>query len=131
RSVKFREALPKTQTGKVQRFRLRQESAARTGAGVKAPPPPPREDPFVRTRSLFALPPGCVYLNGNSLGPLPHAARERLTRTVAEEWGGLLVRGWNEAGWMELPVRLGDRIAPLIGAPAGSVVVGDSTSVNL
>ena len=86
---------------------------------------------FAATRAQFDLPENLVYLDGNSLGPLPCAARERLAREVDDHWGGLLIRGWNEAGWIDLPDRVGDRIARLIGAPAGSVTAGDSTSVNL
>ena len=82
-------------------------------------------------RELFELPAGIVYLDGNSLGPLPRAARERVARTVAAEWGGLLIRGWTEAGWIDLPARVGDRIARLVGAAPGSVMACDSTSVNL
>lgn len=89
------------------------------------------EDTFARIRALFDLPRGSVYLDGNSLGPLPRAVRERLSRVVDEEWGRMLIRGWNEAGWMDLPSRLGTRIGALIGAPEGTVMVADSTSVNL
>ena len=88
-------------------------------------------DMFERTRQLFDLPEGVIYLDGNSLGPLPKAARARLAREIDSEWGGKLIRAWNEAGWIDLPLRVGDRIARLIGAPEGSVVAGDSTSVNL
>jgi kynureninase len=86
---------------------------------------------FAATRALFHIPAGVVYMDGNSLGPLPLRARERVERMLSEEWGGLLIRGWNEAGWMEQPGRLGDRIARLIGAPAGSVVVGDTLSLKV
>jgi kynureninase len=82
-------------------------------------------------REAFELPENVIYLDGNSLGPLPRRARARLERTVADEWGGLLIRGWTEAGWIDLPARVGDRIARLIGAPPGSVMACDSTSVNL
>jgi kynureninase len=88
-------------------------------------------DIFTRTRALFDLPDDIIYLDGNSLGPLPKAARERLAREVDAEWGQKLIRGWNESGWMDLPLDVGNRIARLIGAPEGSVVAGDSTSVNL
>ena len=93
----------------------------------------PATDPdfFARTRQAFDLPSGVIYLDGNSLGPLPHAARERVRRETDEHWGRDLIRAWNSAGWMGLPTRVGDRIAPLIGAPNGSVVAGDSTSINL
>ncbi|MEX0405235.1 kynureninase [Aquibium sp. LZ166] len=86
---------------------------------------------FARTRALFELPEDIVYLDGNSLGPLPRAARERVSRVVSREWGQKLIRGWNEAGWMDLPDTVGNKIAKLIGAPEGTVVAGDSTSVNL
>ncbi|WP_187970739.1 kynureninase [Aquibium microcysteis] len=86
---------------------------------------------FDATRALFDLPEGVVYLDGNSLGPLPRASRERVAREVSQSWGTLLIRGWNEAGWMDLPQVVGDKIGRLVGAPAGSVVAGDSTSVNL
>jgi kynureninase len=86
---------------------------------------------FEATRALFDLPDGIVYLDGNSLGPLPRAASERVAREVSHSWGTLLIRGWNEAGWIDLPQAVGDKIARLVGAPAGSVVAGDSTSVNL
>ncbi len=86
---------------------------------------------FDRIRSLFHLPEGIVYLDGNSLGPLPLAARERVARLLCEEWGEMLIRGWNGAGWMEQPTRIGDRIARLIGAPPGTVVMGDTLSIKV
>jgi kynureninase len=86
---------------------------------------------FRRTRSLFHIPDGVIYLDGNSLGPLPIAAVDRVARTIAEEWGGELIRGWNTAGWMAQPRRIGDRIGRLIGAPAGTVVVGDTLSIKV
>ncbi len=89
------------------------------------------EDPVGGAREKFALPPGTTYLNANSLGPLPAAAMERVTSTVVDEWGTALSAGWTGRGWMEAPERLGDRIAPLVGARAGEVVVADTTSVVL
>ena len=86
---------------------------------------------FSRTRTLFHLPEGVIYLDGNSLGPLPLAARERVARLLAEEWGEMLIRGWNEAGWMDQPGRIGDRIGRLIGAPPGTVVMGDTLSIKV
>ncbi len=80
---------------------------------------------------MFSLPESIVYLDGNSLGPLPVAAAERVARTVADEWGGQLIGGWNGAGWMAQPRSLGDRIGKLIGAPAGTVVVGDTLSIKV
>jgi len=82
-------------------------------------------------KDSFILPEGVIYLDGNSLGPLPAAAMQRLKSTVADEWGELLIRAWNKAGWMQMPARLGDRIAPLIGAPEGSVMVGDTLSIKV
>ncbi|MBN2971399.1 kynureninase [Roseomonas aeriglobus] len=86
---------------------------------------------FTATRALFHLPAGVTYLDGNSLGPLPIAAQERARQVVTDEWGALLIRGWNAAGWMAAPGRVGDRIARLIGAPAGSVVMGDTLSIKV
>ena len=86
---------------------------------------------FSRTRALFDLPPGLVYLDGNSLGPLPKAAPARMERAMRAEWGGMLIGGWNKAGWMEQPRRLGDRIGRLIGAESGHVVLGDTLSIKV
>ncbi len=86
---------------------------------------------FTATRALFDLPEGVIYLDGNSLGPLPRAAAARVARTVTEEWGQMLITGWNRAGWMELPSRLGNRIGRLIGAEAGAVVLGDTLSIKV
>ena len=82
-------------------------------------------------KALFDLPEGVIYLDGNSLGPLPRAVPGRVAEVVAAEWGGQLIRGWNACGWMEQPARVGDRIARLIGAPAGSVTMGDTLSVKV
>jgi kynureninase len=86
---------------------------------------------FAATRAFFELPGGLVYLDGNSLGPLPKGAAERVRRTVEEEWGALLIGGWNGAGWMELPRRVGDRIGRLVGAAPGTVVMGDTLSIKV
>ncbi|MBN8889595.1 MAG: aminotransferase class V-fold PLP-dependent enzyme, partial [Rhodospirillales bacterium] len=90
-----------------------------------------RTDPLAHFRDLFALPEGVVYLDGNSLGARPRATAARVAAVVEREWGEGLIRSWNDAGWMNLPARVGDKIGRLVGAPAGSVMVGDSTSVNL
>ncbi|RVV99957.1 kynureninase [Mesobaculum littorinae] len=82
-------------------------------------------------KDLFDLPAGVIYLDGNSLGPLPATAAARAAQVVSHEWGQGLIRGWNDHGWMDLPERLGDRIAPIIGAPAGSVVVGDTLTIKV
>lgn len=86
---------------------------------------------FENARTRFDLPEGVIYLDGNSLGPLQHAVKERVSREIAREWGQKLIRGWNESGWMDLPSTVGNRIARLVGAEKGSVVVADSTSVNI
>jgi kynureninase len=86
---------------------------------------------FAAARAMFDLPEGVIYLDGNSLGPMPKAAAARVARTVTEEWGQLLIRGWNAAGWMEMPARVGDRVAALIGAEPGSVVMGDTLSIKV
>jgi kynureninase len=83
------------------------------------------------TRALFHLPAGIVYLDGNSLGALPLGAAERVARVITTEWGGELIRAWNNAGWYEQPRRVGDRIAGLIGAEPGSVMVGDTLSLKV
>jgi kynureninase len=86
---------------------------------------------FTQTRPLFDLPEGMIYLDGNSLGPLPKSAAARVARTIQDEWGQMLITAWNRAGWMDLPSRLGDRIARLVGAEAGSVVLGDTLSIKV
>jgi kynureninase len=86
---------------------------------------------FSRTRTLFHIPNGIIYLDGNSLGPLPIAAKDRVAKMVGEEWGNELIRGWNTAGWYVQPRKVGDRIARLVGAPEGTVVVGDTLSVKV
>ncbi len=90
-----------------------------------------RSDPLQALREQFALPEGVVYLDGNSLGARPRAATARAAQVVGDEWGDGLIRSWNAAGWFELPQRLGDKLAPLIGAGPGEVVVTDTTSINL
>ncbi|MEM9677061.1 MAG: kynureninase [Pseudomonadota bacterium] len=88
-------------------------------------------DPFDLTRAQFRLPDGLVYLDGNSLGALPKATADRVADTVAQEWGRMAIGGWNRAGWMHQPRAVGDRIASLIGAPDGTVVMGDTLSIKV
>ena len=89
------------------------------------------QDPLAALREQFVLPPGKVYLDGNSLGVLPRATPARVAQVVTQEWGQGLIESWNSAGWIDLPQRVGDKIARLVGAGAGELVVADSTSVNL
>src|ERR1044072_1544508 len=85
-------------------------------------------DPLRTLRDRFDLPPNVAYLDGNSLGPLPRATRQRIAHVVAEEWGAGLIRSWNDCDWIRAPRRVGDKIAGLIGAAPGEVIVADSTS---
>src|ERR1700728_947380 len=78
------------------------------------------QDLFERTRVLFDLPVGVIYLDGNSLGAMPKAARERVRRELDDNWGHELIRAWNTAGWIDMPSRIGDRIGALVRAAAGS-----------
>jgi kynureninase len=89
------------------------------------------QDPLAALRDQFILPEGVIYLDGNSLGVLPKAAPTRIADVVTKEWGEGLIRSWNTAGWFDLPQRLGDKVARLIGAAPGEVVCTDSTSINL
>ncbi|HEX8442837.1 MAG TPA: kynureninase [Allosphingosinicella sp.] len=88
-------------------------------------------DPLRGFRERFVLPEGVIYLDGNSLGVLPKAAATRQREVVEQEWGRSLIRSWNEHGWIEAPARIGAKIAPLIGARPGEVIVADSVSVNI
>lgn len=90
-----------------------------------------RADPLAPLRDLFELPAGVIYLDGNSLGAQPRAVPARVAAVVAQQWGRDLITSWNKAGWFALPRRVGDRIAPWIGAQAGQVVAADTTSINL
>jgi kynureninase len=86
---------------------------------------------FAAKKALFHLPEGVIYLDGNSLGPMVKSAPARVDAAVQAEWGDLLIRGWNKAGWMAQPRALGDRIARLIGAEPGTVVLGDTLSIKV
>ncbi len=90
-----------------------------------------RKDPLASLRGQFDLPEGILYLDGNSLGPLPRAAQARSLQVLKEEWGSGLIRSWNAAHWFELPGRLGDKLAPLLGAGPGEVVLTDTISLNV
>jgi kynureninase len=89
------------------------------------------QDPLRELRDQFVLPSGLIYLDGNSLGMLPKATAARVAEVVTQEWGQGLIRSWNGAGWVDLPQRLGDKIATMVGAGPGEVVATDSTSINL
>ena len=89
------------------------------------------QDPLRELRHQFTLPEGVIYLDGNSLGVLPNTAASRVAKAVTEEWGQGLIRSWNTAGWFDMPQRIGDKIARLIGAGTGEVVATDTTSINL
>jgi len=86
---------------------------------------------FFKTKSQFYLPKGIIYLDGNSLGPLPKKTQDRIQHTLNNEWGEMLVTGWNKAGWMDQPNEVGDRIAKLIGATSKTVTVGDTLSIKV
>ncbi|MDO8319781.1 kynureninase [Rhodoferax sp.] len=90
-----------------------------------------QQDALAPLRDQFFLPDGVIYLDGNSLGAQPRAALARAQQVITQEWGVGLIRSWNTAGWFELPQRLGDQLAPLVGAQAGELVVTDTTSINL
>lgn len=79
----------------------------------------------------FDIPEGIVYLDGNSLGPPVTTTAKRVEQTISTEWSKLLIKGWNEAGWYMQPRTLGDRIAPMIGAAPGTVVIGDTLSIKI
>lgn len=86
---------------------------------------------FAASKASFRLPPNTIYLDGNSLGPLPKHAARRVQEMMTAEWGEMLIRAWNKAGWMAKPRNLGDRIGGLIGAPPGTVVMGDTLSIKV
>ncbi|UYQ63456.1 kynureninase [Streptomyces peucetius] len=100
------------------------ESLARKAAALDA------ADELAGARKLFTLD-DTVYLDGNSLGALPAHVPERVADVVNRQWGQLRIRSWTEGDWWTAPERIGDRIAPLVGAATGQIVVGDSTSVNV
>jgi kynureninase len=89
------------------------------------------QDPLAALRGQFDLPEGVIYLDGNSLGVLPRTTTARVLQAVQQEWGHGLIRSWNTAGWIDLPRKVGNKIAQLVGAGPDELVVADSTSVNL
>ena len=86
---------------------------------------------FAATRDAFRLPEGITYLDGNSLGPMPRHAADRVAAMMRDQWSEMLITGWNRAGWYVQPRRVGDRIARLIGAGEGQVVMGDTLSIKV
>lgn len=90
-----------------------------------------RRDILASKRAEFSIPEGLIYLDGNSLGVLPRSVKQRLTKTLETEWGESLIRAWNTHDWMNLPGRVGEKIAALIGAQSGSVTAVDTTSLNV
>ena len=86
---------------------------------------------FTKTRAAFHIPEDMIYLDGNSLGPLPKSAAKRVAQVVEDEWGQHLIKGWNDCGWMASPTQMGDRIGRLIGAEPGHVVIGDTLSIKV
>ena len=90
-----------------------------------------RHDPLAEQRHAFVLPENVLYFDGNSLGALPRTTAGAVARVIENEWGKALIRGWNDAGWMEAPQRVGAKIARLIGALPHEVLCADSTSINL
>ncbi|MDN7136103.1 kynureninase [Pseudidiomarina terrestris] len=88
-------------------------------------------DPLAHLRDEFVIPEDTVYLDGNSLGLMTHGTQARVAETTAQQWGQDGIRSWNEHGWVHLPAKIGDKLAPIIGAQAGQVICCDSISVNL
>ena len=86
---------------------------------------------FSATKEMFYLPEGMIYLDGNSLGPLPKAASAKMAEVMQDEWGEYLITGWNKAGWMARPTEIGNRIARLIGAEENHVMIGDTLSIKV
>ena len=85
----------------------------------------------VLRKEAFIMPEGMVYLDGNSLGPMPKGVPDRVAEMLRDEWSQMLIKGWNKAGWMALPERVGNMVSALIGAPDGSVVMGDTLSIKV
>ena len=89
------------------------------------------DDSLSSFRKFFFIPKDRIYLNGNSLGPLQTKVQKRFKEVVSVEWGEDLITSWNKHGWMDLPNRVGEKVAPIIGAGSGQVICCDSISINL
>jgi len=90
-----------------------------------------KKDPLASLRKAFYLPKGKINMDGNSLGSLPKITTKRLKQVMQKEWGEGMIASWANAGWFDSPITVGDKIAPLIGAKKGEVIVADTTSVNI
>jgi kynureninase len=90
-----------------------------------------KADPLAKKRLEFSLPANTIYLDGNSLGALPKSVKSRVAEVVSQQWGNDLIKSWNSHSWIDLPIMVGEKIAPLIGAAQGQVICCDSISVNL
>ena len=90
-----------------------------------------QQDSCAAYRDQFHIPEGVIYLDGNSLGLMPKGCAERLAQVASQEWSKGLISSWTSARWFDLPLTVGDRLAPLLGVGSGEVAVGDSTSINL
>jgi kynureninase len=88
-------------------------------------------DPLAFARGRFTLPDGIIYLNGNSLGALPAATPDALARLASREWGADLIASWNKHAWIDAPARIAAKLAPIVGAAAGQLLIADSTSICL
>ena len=90
-----------------------------------------KADPLAKKRQEFDLPANTIYLDGNSLGALPKVVKSRVAEVVSQQWGNDLIKSWNSHSWIDLPIKVGEKIAPIIGAGQGQVICCDSISVNL
>ena len=88
-------------------------------------------DPLAFARERFVLPEGVIYLDGNSLGALPKGAPPALAQTAERQWGEDLIGSWNAHGWIDWPIRIAAKLAPLVGANPNELLIADSTSVCL
>lgn len=90
-----------------------------------------KADPLAQKHLEFDLPVNTIYLDGNSLGALPKSVKSKVAEVVSQQWGNDLIKSWNSHNWIDLPIRVGEKIAPIIGAAKGQVICCDSISVNL
>ncbi|MGB1361174.1 MAG: kynureninase [Alphaproteobacteria bacterium] len=88
-------------------------------------------DNLAQYKELFHIPENVIYLDGNSLGVMPKSAKNRAVHTIDQEWGNGLIKSWNDAGWIDAPTRIGDKLATVLGANKGEIVITDTISINL